>query len=109
MTGGDVVILGQTGVNFGAGMTGGVAFVYDQNHNFIDNLNQELVKAVRIDTDEMDEARHLLKKLINQHINETNSVKAKNIMENFRHAIRDFWMIHPKDMARLPLNPAEGN
>lgn len=109
MTGGEVVILGQTGVNFGAGMTGGVAFVYDQNHNFIDNLNQELVKAVRIDTDEMDEARHFLKKLINQHINETNSIKAKNIMENFRHAIRDFWMVHPKDMARLPLNPEEGN
>lgn len=109
MTGGEVVILGKTGVNFGAGMTGGVAFVYDKDHDFIDNLNQELVKAVRIDTDEMDEARHFLKKLINQHINETNSVKAKYIMDNFRHAIRDFWMVHPKDMARLPLNPEEGN
>ncbi|MFV0481923.1 MAG: glutamate synthase-related protein, partial [Campylobacteraceae bacterium] len=109
MTGGEVVILGNTGVNFGAGMTGGVAFIYDKNHNFIDNLNQELVKAVRIDTDEMDEARHFLKKLIRAHINETDSTKAKEIIENFRHAVRDFWMVHPKDMTRLPLSPGEGN
>ncbi|MDR3345726.1 MAG: glutamate synthase large subunit [Campylobacteraceae bacterium] len=109
MTGGEVLILGKTGVNFGAGMTGGVAFVYDKDHDFIDKLNQELVKAVRIDTDEMDEARHALKKLLRYHINETESVKAKDIMDTFRHAIRDFWMIYPKDMTRLPLSPGEGN
>ncbi|MDR0579748.1 MAG: glutamate synthase large subunit [Campylobacteraceae bacterium] len=109
MTGGEVLILGKTGMNFGAGMTGGLAFVYDKDHDFIDKLNQELVKAVRIDTDEMDEARHTLKKLLRSHINETQSIKAKFIMDTFRHAIRDFWMIYPKDMTRLPLNPHEGN
>jgi glutamate synthase (NADPH/NADH) large chain len=109
MTGGEVLILGKTGMNFGAGMTGGVAFVYDKDHDFIDKLNQELVKAVRIDTDEMDEARHILKRLLRMHINETQSTKARLIMDSFRHSIRDFWMVYPKDMTRLPLSPGEGN
>ncbi|MDD3323766.1 MAG: glutamate synthase large subunit [Sulfurospirillaceae bacterium] len=109
MTGGVVIILGNTGVNFGAGMTGGIAFVYDENRDFIDKLNQELVVATRIDTDEGDEARHFLKRYIRTHINETSSVKAINILENFRHVVRDFWMIRPKDMTKLPLNPGEGD
>jgi len=109
MTGGMVVILGKTGVNFGAGMTGGIAFVYDQNREFIDKLNQELVIAVRVDIDEMDEAKHFLKKLLRTHINETDSIKAKNILEDFRHNVRDFWMVMPKDMTKIPLNPDEGD
>ncbi|MBE0491741.1 MAG: glutamate synthase large subunit [Sulfurospirillum sp.] len=109
MTGGIVLILGTTGVNFGAGMTGGVAFVYDESHDFIDKLNQELVVAERIDTDEMDEARHFLKRLLRSHINETISIKATDILENFRHAVRDFWMVRPKDMTKVPLNPDAGD
>lgn len=109
MTGGVVAILGNTGVNFGAGMTGGVAFVYDTSHDFIDKLNQELVVAERIDTDEMDEARHFLKRLLRAHINETKSIKATDILENFRHAVRDFWMVRPKDMTKVPLNPEQGD
>ncbi|MDX1809477.1 MAG: glutamate synthase large subunit [Sulfurospirillaceae bacterium] len=109
MTGGVVVILGNTGVNFGAGMTGGIAFVYDKNRDFIDKLNQELVVAVRVDIDEMDEAKHFLKKLLRNHINETDSLKAKLIIEDFRHNVRDFWMVMPKDMTKIPLNPEEGD
>ena len=109
MTGGLVAILGNTGVNFGAGMTGGVAFVYDESHDFIDKLNQELVIAERIDTDEMDEARHFLKRLLRTHINETASFRATQILENFRHAVRDFWMVRPKDMTKVPLNPEQGD
>lgn len=109
MTGGLVAILGNTGVNFGAGMTGGVAFVYDESRDFIDKLNQELVIAERIDTDEMDEARHFLKRLLRTHINETASFKATQILENFRHAVRDFWMVRPKDMTKVPLNPEQGD
>jgi len=109
MTGGIVAILGNTGVNFGAGMTGGIAFVYDQNREFIDKLNQELVVAVRVDIDEMDEAKHFLKKLLRTHINETDSLKAKDILEDFRHNVRDFWMVMPKDMTKIPLNPDEGD
>ncbi len=109
MTGGIVAILGSTGVNFGAGMTGGIAFVYDKEREFIDKLNQELVVAVRVDIDEMDEAKHFLKKLLRTHINETDSKKAKAILEDFRHNVRDFWMVMPKDMTKIPLNPDEGD
>ena len=109
MTGGVVAILGNTGVNFGAGMTGGVAFIYDESRDFIDKLNQELVIAERIDTDDMDEARHFLKRLLRTHINETASFKATQILENFRHAVRDFWIVRPKDMTKVPLNPEQGD
>ncbi|MDD2384039.1 MAG: glutamate synthase large subunit [Sulfurospirillaceae bacterium] len=109
MTGGVVVILGNTGVNFGAGMTGGIAFVYDESRDFIDKLNQELVIAERIDTDDMDEARHYLKRLLRTHINETASFRATQILEDFRHAVRDFWMVRPKDMTKVPLNPEQGD
>ncbi len=109
MTGGVVVILGKTGVNFGAGMTGGVAFVYDKDHEFIDNLNQELVIATRIDTDASDEERHFIKKILNEYYEESGSVKAKCILDNFRHTLRDFWMVRPKDLAKVPLNPEEGD
>ncbi len=108
MTGGIVVVLGETGTNFAAGMTGGVAFVYDEFRNFIDNMNQELVEAVRIDTDEAETQKIYLKKLLNNYIKETNSQKAKNIVQNYRAMIRNFWMIKPKDMVELPLNPVEG-
>ena len=109
MTGGAVVILGKTGINFGAGMTGGVAFIYDKEHEFIDNLNQELVAAMRIDTDESDEEKHYIKKLLRNYIDETSSEKAKYILENFRHTVRDFWIVRPKDMRKMPLNPEEGD
>ncbi len=109
MTGGVVAILGNTGINFGAGMTGGIAFVWDEKREFIDKLNQELVIALRIDTDEMDEARHFLKRLIRAYYNETKSVRAKYILDNFRDSIREFWMVKPKDMTKLPLNPADGD
>ncbi len=109
MTGGTVVILGKTGINFGAGMTGGVAFIYDKEHTFIDNLNQELVAAMRIDTDESDEEKHYIKKLLRNYIYETSSQKAKYILENFRHTVRDFWIVRPKDMRKMPLNPEEGD
>ncbi|MDD5359437.1 MAG: glutamate synthase large subunit [Sulfurovaceae bacterium] len=98
MTGGVVVILGKTGVNFGAGMTGGVAFVYDRTHDFVENINQELVEARRIDTDDTDIERYYLKKLLKDYYNETKSVIAKGIIDNFRVEIRNFWMVRPKDI-----------
>ncbi len=109
MTGGVVAILGKTGINFGAGMTGGVAFIYDKDHDFIDKLNQELVIATRIDTDESDEERHFIKKLLTRYADETSSKKAQYILDNFRHTLRDFWMVRPKNMTKMPLNPDEGD
>jgi glutamate synthase (NADPH/NADH) large chain len=108
MTGGVVVILGKTGVNFGAGMTGGVAFVYDINHEFIEKINPELVEARRIDTDDTDTERYYLKKLLKDYYKDTNSAKAKDILDNFRVEIRNFWIVRPKDMMSRPLKIEEG-
>ena len=109
MTGGIVVILGKTGINFGAGMTGGVAFVYDENHSFVENVNRELVDALRIDTDDGDEARHYLKRLLKDYVAETQSEKAQMLLNNFRDEIRNFWMVRPKNLTKLPLNPDKGD
>jgi len=109
MTGGTVVILGKTGVNFGAGMTGGYAFVLDEDHDFFERMNNELVEATRFDTDDGDEARHILKKLLTDYVKETGSKKAAAILENFRLEIRNFWLVRPKEMNKLPLNPYKGD
>jgi glutamate synthase (NADPH/NADH) large chain len=109
MTGGIMVTLGRTGVNFGAGMTGGLAFVYDKNREFTDNMNQELIEALRIDTDDTERERIYLKKLLRDYVGETESQKAQYLLDNFRAEIRNFWMVKPKNMSVLPLNPDEGD
>jgi glutamate synthase (NADPH/NADH) large chain len=108
MTGGTVVILGETGINFGAGMTGGAAFIYDRHKSFIDNLNTELVEARRIDIDDDNEGKLYLKKILVSYHNRTRSPKARFILDNYREELACFWMVTPKDM-RAPLNPKEGN
>ncbi len=108
MTGGTVVILGETGINFGAGMTGGAAFIYDRQKTFVDNLNAELVAARRIDVDDDNEGKLYLKKILVSYHNRTRSPKARYILDNFREELAYFWMVTPKDM-RAPLNPKEGN
>ena len=109
MTGGIVVTLGNTGINFGAGMTGGLAFIYDPEKSFVDKMNQELVEALRIDTDDTERERLYLKRLLLDYINETESLKAQDILENYRAEIRNFWMVKPKNMTVLPLDPDEGD
>ncbi|MDK9693825.1 MAG: glutamate synthase large subunit [Sulfurimonas sp.] len=104
MTGGVVVILGRTGINFGAGMTGGISFVYDADHTFIENVNRELVEPIRIDTDDGDEARHYLKRLLKDYFTETGSKKAKALLDNFRVEVRNFWLVKPKNLTKLPMN-----
>ncbi len=108
MTGGTVVVLGRTGINFGAGMTGGAAFVYDRDNQLIDRLNQELVVARRIDVDDDNEGKLYLKKILASYYNRTNSPKAKLILDDFREELAYFWMVVPKDM-KAPLNPKEGD
>jgi glutamate synthase (NADPH/NADH) large chain len=109
MTGGIVVILGDTGINFGAGMTGGLAFIYDKDREFIDNMNQELIEALRIDTDDTELERIYLKNLLRDYIEHTDSLKGQCILDHFRSEIRNFWMVKPKDMKVLPLNPEQGD
>ncbi len=108
MTGGTVVVLGETGINFGAGMTGGAAFVYDEHLNFFDKVNMELVKLDRIDTDEGEEARQYLRSILKSYYFRTQSPRAKKILDNFLAEMRFFWLVTPKDM-KAPLNPFEGN
>jgi len=109
MTGGIVVILGKTGINFGAGMTGGLSFVYDKDREFIDNMNQELIEALRIDTDDTELERIYLKNTLRDYVAHTQSKNAQYILDHFRSEIRNFWMVKPKDMKVLPLNPDEGD
>ena len=108
MTGGTVVILGKTGQNFGAGMTGGAAFIYDKSRTFMDNLNRELVEARRIDVDEDSEAKLYLKKILISYHNRTRSKRARHILDHFREELANFWMVTSKNM-QAPLNPKEGD
>jgi glutamate synthase (NADPH) large chain len=108
MTGGTVVILGETGINFGAGMTGGAAFVYDRQKHFTDKLNRELVEARRIDIDDDSEGKVYLKKILTSYHNRTRSPKARRLLDNFREELAYFWMVTPKVM-KSPLNPKEGD
>jgi len=109
MTGGIAVILGNTGINFGAGMTGGLAFVYDPEKTFVDKMNQELIESVRIDTDDTERERLYLKRLLLDYLHETQSEMAEDILQNFRAEIRNFWMVKPKNMTVLPLDPDKGD
>ena len=77
MTGGSVVILGEVGDNFGAGMTGGMAFIYDLNNDFEKNVNPETVTWQRLETDYW---KNFLKNLIEEHFKETNSNLSKKIL-----------------------------
>jgi glutamate synthase (NADPH/NADH) large chain len=96
MTGGTVVILGKTGVNFGAGMTGGKAFVYDEDRTFYEKINPELIEPIRLDNDEFDADMFELKKLLQDYVEKTGSKKAQEILSDYRSAIRKIWMIMPR-------------
>ncbi len=96
MTGGAVCVLGETGVNFGAGMTGGVAFVLDQDRRFIDRYNHELIDSYRLMPEAMESYALYLQTLIEKHHAATNSARAKEILQDFADFLPKFWMIKPK-------------
>ena len=96
MTGGAVCVLGETGVNFGAGMTGGVAFVLDQDRNFIDRYNHELIDTYRLMPEAMESYALYLQTMIEKHHAATQSVRAKEILQDFTDFLPKFWMIKPK-------------
>jgi glutamate synthase (NADPH/NADH) large chain len=108
MTGGVAVILGETGVNFGAGMTGGKAFVYDMEGRFYEKVNPELVEPLRIDTDEWDSEMFELKALLKDYVAKTGSARANYILENFRSEIRKFWMVAPRGIKPTIITGAKG-
>jgi len=96
MTGGLVTVLGITGANFGAGMTGGFAYVLDMDNTFVDKYNHELVEIQRISREEMEAYRNHLRSVIREHISETGSAWAENILEDFDDYIGRFWLVKPK-------------
>ena len=95
MTGGHVTILGEVGSNFGAGMTGGFAYVLDVNRRFFDRCNRSLVNLDRIVSEEMESHRKFLKQIIAKHIKETKSERAKVILEEFYRYEPSFWLVSP--------------
>ncbi len=95
MTGGTVVILGPVGDNFAAGMTGGMAFVYDPEETLPQRINTDGVEYQRIETTYWDA---LVRGLIAEHVRETQSRFAERILVNWRNEKANFWQIVPKEM-----------
>ena len=96
MTGGMVCVLGPTGHNFGAGMTGGFAFVLDQDNSFFDKLNHELVELHRISSESMEAYRSHLTMVLTEYVAETGSAWGEEVLENLDNYIRRFWLVKPK-------------
>ena len=102
MTAGTVVVLGKVGDNFAAGMTGGMAFIYDPNHEFENYVNPS---SVVWQVPETDYWKNYLNNLINQHFVETQSQTAKTILKNFNKEIQNFKQVCPKEMLDNLANP----
>lgn len=98
MTGGAVVILGQTGKNLAAGMSGGVAYVYDPNHDLYMRLNKQLVNTYEV-TGKAD--KEVLEELLNKHYTYTDSDVAKKILSNLDEELSNFKKIVPKDYEKI--------
>ncbi len=97
MTGGVAVILGDTGRNFGAGMTNGVAFVFDPSGQFEHRVNPELVALERIiEPDDLE----LLRKLVTLHQEKTGSARAREILATWAKSLLDFWKVQPRSRPR---------
>ena len=102
MTGGTVAILGNVGDNFAAGMTGGMAFIYDKSKEFEKKVNPESVVWQSVETKYW---IHFLRELILEHSNETGSQLSKNIINNFEEEIKYFIQVCPKEMIDKLENP----
>ena len=106
MTGGTVIILGDVGDNFAAGMTGGMVFIYDKDKEFENKVNPETVVWQNVETDYW---KKFLKYLIEEHFNETGSGLSKRIIKNFDEEISNFVQVCPKEMIDKLKNPISLN
>jgi glutamate synthase (NADPH/NADH) large chain len=96
MTGGVVCVLGRTGLNFGAGFTGGFAYVLDLDRDFVDRYNHELVDIHRMSIDGTEQNIHHLRGLIEAHVTHTGSVWGQEILNDLRSYLGKFWLVKPK-------------
>jgi len=96
MTGGVVVVLGKTGINFGAGMTGGFSFVLDTQNTFVDSYNHELIDIHRIHTESMEAHYNYLRDLIKEFVAETGSHWGQTVLHDYADLVGRFWLVKPK-------------
>ena len=92
MTGGKIVILGPTGRNIGAGMTGGVAFILDEENNLDKKVNTEIVSIYKIHNKHQE---LMLNKILSDYFNNTGSLKASRILQNWNESMKFFKIIVP--------------
>jgi glutamate synthase (NADPH/NADH) large chain len=97
MTGGKVVILGDTGRNFAAGMSGGIAYIYDVNNRFSTNCNTEMVDLDPLDQEDAAD----LREMIRQHYDYTGSTVAQFILEDFDNQLKNFIKVFPRDYKKV--------
>jgi glutamate synthase (NADPH) large chain len=98
MTGGRVVVLGETGRNFAAGMSGGIAYVLDPHQRFERNCNMEMVELERLDdADEIEQVR----KMIQSHVQYTGSTVGKRVLDNWAQNVAHFVKVMPTDYKRV--------
>ena len=93
---GEVLILGRTGSNFAAGMTGGVAYVLDMNERFDNRVNHQSVTVQDIDCSEDSADVAAIKRLLERHVALTDSAWGKKILEGFDHFMFYFRVVRPK-------------
>ena len=98
MTGGRVVVLGDTGKNFAAGMSGGIAYVWDPRRDLYLRVNKELV-SIELVTERHDMEE--LRRMIQEHVAVTGSVKGQAILDDFEQAVGNFKKILPRDYDRI--------
>ncbi len=104
MTGGRVVVLGPTGRNFAAGMSGGIAYVYDKDRRFADRCNTELVDREGLTEEDEDEVRAL----ISEHVARTGSMVGRNLLASWERGARErFVKVMPRDYKRVLAEAAE--
>jgi glutamate synthase (ferredoxin) len=104
MTGGVIVVLGNVGRNVGAGMTGGIAYILDEDGSVPAKVNPEIVEIQRVATGAGEKQ---LKELIQAHFDRTNSPKAKLVLDNWSDYLPQFWQIVPPSEADTPEASAE--
>jgi glutamate synthase (NADPH/NADH) large chain len=108
MTGGIVVVIGPTGQNFGAGMSGGVAFVHNPNKLLAARTNHQLVDLDPVGP----ERREMLKGLLTEHLERTGSDVARELLSRWEEAVEEFTLVIPRGykeaMARMQQAAATG-
>ena len=95
MTGGVAVILGPVGANFGAGMTGGMAYLYDPKKSSGPMMNMETLITCKVTVEHWEQE---LKVMVQRHLDETASIKATDILQHWEQEIENFVQVCPKEM-----------